>query len=196
VKYARNLIALGVVAVLGVAIISTGCKSVPELTKENALALIQAKYDQSPAAAITILLNKQAMGQGIVANYWQLSKVYPNRYWADYTLTPQGKKFIKLPAGGDVIQWRPDSSDATAYVVSVSTVATAHLKAKDLGDLSDQTVAGVSTAKGGQFSEAVNLDSLPSELQNIAHNTGNKLSSKHQAIFSYENGAWVLHSVV
>jgi hypothetical protein len=195
VKYARKLIVLVVVAVLGVVIVSTGCKSTPELTKENALALIQAKYDQTPAAGVTVLLNKQAIGQGIIAGYWQLTKVYPNRYWADYTLTPAGKKLVKVVAGGDVIQWRPDSSDSPSYVIGIITVVPSRLKAKDLGDLSSQTVSGASSAKGGQFTESVNLESLPNELQNIAHNTGNKLSTKRQAVFTYENGAWVLHSV-
>jgi hypothetical protein len=36
---------------------------------------------------------------------------------------------------------------------------------------------------------------VPDPLQNIAHNPGNTLSSKRQADFSLEGGAWKLHSI-
>jgi hypothetical protein len=195
VKNVRNLCLLGGSVLLGATMLLTGCKSTPELAKADALALIQAKYDQTPAVGANVLLNKQGVGQGITAKYWQLSRVYPNRYWADYTLTPDGKKALKLLAGGDVIQWRPSSADDANYTVAVVTVAANHLKAKDIQDISDETVPGVATAKGASFTEVVNLEGVPDALQEIAHNPGNKLSTKRQADFSLENGAWTLHSI-
>jgi hypothetical protein len=195
VKNARNLFLLGVAALLSAGALVTGCKSAPELTQANALALIQAKYDQTPAVGASIAVNKLGVGQGITAKYWELTRVYPNRYWADYTLTPDGKKAFKLLAGGDAIQWRPDSATDANYSVVVVSLAANHLKAKDIQDIQDETLPGVTTAKEATFTEAVNLDGMSDALQNIAHNPGNKLSTKHQANFSLENGVWVLHSI-
>jgi hypothetical protein len=173
----------------------TGCQSAPELTKANALALIQAKYDQTPAVGASVTVNDLGMRQGATAGYWDRTKVYPNKIWADFTIAPEGKKAFKLLNGGDVIQWRPESASDTSYSVVVLTQAANHLKAKDIQDLADETLAGVKTAKGAEFTEAVNLDGVPTALQNIAHNPGNKLSTKRQADFSLENGVWVLHSI-
>lgn len=194
-KNPRNLLLFGVAALLSAGVVLTGCKSAPELTQANALALIQAKYDQTPAVGASIAVNKQGVGQGITAKYWELVRVYPNRYWADYKLTDDGKKALKLLAGGDTIQWRPDSATDANYSVVVVSLAANHLKAKDIQDIQDETLPGVTTAKGGTFSEVMNLDGVPDALQNIAHNPGNKLSAKRQADFSLENGAWVLHSI-
>lgn len=194
-KKARNLFLLGGLVLLGAGMLVTGCKSAPELAKDKALAMIQAKYDQTPAVGATILVNKQGLSQGIAAKYWQLSRVYPNRYWADYTLTAEGKKVLKLEKGGDVIQWRPDSAEDAKYMVTITTVTANRFKVKDLQELSDETVPGVSTAKGASFTEVVNLEGVPEALQQIAHNPGNKLSDKRQANFSLEDGAWKLHSV-
>jgi hypothetical protein len=41
----------------------------------------------------------------------------------------------------------------------------------------------------------VNLDGVPDALQQIAHNPGNKLSSKRQAEFALDGGAWKLVSI-
>ena len=49
--------------------------------------------------------------------------------------------------------------------------------------------------KGASFTEAVNLDGVPDALQQIAHNPGNKLSSKRQAEFALDGGAWKLVSI-
>jgi len=185
----------GASAFLGAGLLLTGCKSAPDLTSANAQALIQAKYDQTPAVNANITLDKTGLGQGITAKLWNLTKVYPNRYWADYTLTPDGKKAVKLPGGGEVIQWRPENAGDEKFSVIVQTAAANHLKAKDVRDPQDETVPGVTTAKGAQFNESVNLDGVPDALQNIAHNPGNKLSTKRQADFSLEDGAWKLHSI-
>ena len=42
---------------------------------------------------------------------------------------------IKLPKGGDVIEWRPDSVTDTRFVAVVVTVAANHLKAHDIKDI-------------------------------------------------------------
>ena len=70
------------------------------------------------------------MQQGVNANYWLGTKRYPNGYWADFNLTPDGKKVLKLPKGGDVIQWRPDSPSDAQYVIAVVPLVDSHLKAQ------------------------------------------------------------------
>jgi hypothetical protein len=167
-----------------------GCKSAPELTQAQALTMIQAKYDQTPAVPANITVNDTGMGQGVTAKYWLGTKRYPNGYWADFTLTSDGKKVLTLASGGDVIQWRPDSpSDPHASVI-VMPVAVNHLKARDVGEI--QSVGDIRTAS---FTEDVNLDGVPQPLQDIAHNPGNKLSSSRQATFVLTNGAWTLQSI-
>ena len=187
-KIALNLRVLGAVAILGVGTLLTGCK--PDLTQANALALIQAQYDQTPAVGVSITVDDLGLNQGLTAKYWTLTKVYPNKRWADYTLTADGKKALKLLAGGDVIQWRPEPDSPAHFVVL--TVAANHLKAKDVKELQDEVGGG----KSAEFTESVNLDGVPNELQGIAHNPGNKLSTKRQADFVVEGGAWKLHGIV
>jgi hypothetical protein len=186
---------LGAVALLGVGMVLTGCKSAPDLTQDQALALIQARYDATPAVGANITVNDLGMRQGITAKYWTRTTIYPNKFWADFTLTPDGKKVITLPKGGEVIQWRPDSLTDTNYAVIVVTVAANHLKARSLAAIQDEVLAGVSTAKGASFTEAVDLTGVPDALQEIAHNPGNQLSTKRQADFALDGGAWKLHSI-
>jgi len=192
VRNAVKIQVLGALAFLGAGLLLTGCNK-PELTQANAQALIQAQYDQTPAAGVNVTVDELGLKQGITAKYWKLTKVYPNNKWADYTLTPDGKKVLKLLAGGDVIQWRPEQGHTTQFVVV--TVAANHLRSRDIKEIQDEVVAGVDTAKGTSFTESVNLDGVPEALQGIAHNPGNKLSSKRQADFSLEGGAWKLHSI-
>jgi len=45
------------------------------------------------------------------------------------------------------------------------------------------------------YTEAVSLDGVPSALQDIAHNPGNKLSTKKTATFAVDTGAWKLQSI-
>jgi hypothetical protein len=191
VKIAANLRVLGTVALLGAGLLLNGCKSAPELTAANAQALIQAKYDQDPAAGVAITVSDLGMQQGHTAKYWDRTKVYPNKYWADFTLTAEGKKVLKAPGGGDVIQWRPGSADDKTYSVVVTTVATNHLKAHGVQDPQDE----VGGTKSAIFTEAVSLDGVPPALQDIAHNPGNKLSTKRTATFTLDGGAWTLSSI-
>jgi hypothetical protein len=195
VKNAGKLLVLGVLGFLGAGWLLSGCKSAPELTQAQAQALIQARYDQTPAVGADITVTEQGLGQGVADGYWVRTKLYPNQFWADFTLTPEGKKVVKLPGGGDVIQWRPDSAANKNFLVIVTTVAASHLRARDLKDVQDETLPGVSTAEGVEYREAVNMDGVPEPLVNIAHNLGNQLSIRRMADFALENGAWKLHSI-
>jgi len=185
---------LGVVVLMSCLAVS-GCKSAPELTQTQALALIQSSYDQAAPLGANILVDDLGMRQGIAAKLWERKTIYPNKYWADFKLTPEGKKAVKLANGGDMIEWRPSGLDDTHYTVLMTTVAANHLKAHDIGELQDEMVPGSDTAKGAKFIEGVNLTGVPEALQEIAHNPGNKLSTKRQANFTLEGGAWKLHSI-
>jgi len=194
-KNARKLKALVVLAFLAVGLLLTSCKSAPDLTATEALALIQASYDQTAAVGASIFVNDLGMRQGATAKYWTRTKVYPNKFWADFTLTDEGKKALSLPNGGDVIQWRPDSATDTHYSIVVVTKAANHLKAHDISSIQDETVPGLDTAKGAAYTEGVNLQGVPGPIQDIAHNPGNKLSTKRHADFSLESGTWKLHGI-
>lgn len=194
-KNAINLKIFGVLALLGAGLMLAGCKSVPELSKDSAQAMIQAKYDQTPPVGVHIVVNDQGMGEGVIAKYWTQTKRYPNGFWGDFALTPEGKKVVKLPNGGDVIQWHPTTVKDPNYNIIVVSVAANHLRARDLKTIDDATVPGFTNAKGVDFSEAVSLDGVPAPLQDIAHNPGNQLSVKHRAEFVLENGAWKLNSI-
>lgn len=182
---------LGVAAVLGAGLLVAGCKSAPELTETQAQGLIQAKYDQSPAVPATITVYDLGMRQGVTAKYWDRSKAYPNNYWADFKLTPEGKKAVTLAGGGEIIQWRPDSADDKNFHVDVTTVAAKPLKARDVADPQD----GAADTKTAVYTEAYNLDGVPSALEEMAHDPGNQLGTKRTATFALEGGAWKLQSI-
>lgn len=182
-------------AAVSAGLVVAGCKSTPDLTASNAQALIQAKYDAQPAAGVNVRVDDLGMRQGLDAKYWNRTKMYPNKFWADFQLTPDGKKAVTLPGGGDVIQWRPESAEDKSYSIIVVTAATNHRKAHDVTNIRDEAVPGVDgMGKAGDYTESVNMDGVPAPLQGIAHNTGNKLSSKHTADFALDNGAWKLVS--
>jgi hypothetical protein len=183
------------VGFLSAGLLLSGCKQAPELTKANALALIQAKYDQAPAAGVAIAVDVNGLKDGVQAKYWDRAKVYPNRIWGDFPLTAEGKKVIKLAGGGATLQWRPDHDPDPNYAVVVTSLATSHLKAQDLQNLQDEVLPSVDTSKGADYNEVVNLEGLPDPLVKIAHNAINKLVTKRHADFAYQNGAWVLHSI-
>jgi hypothetical protein len=178
-----------VIAAAGLAL--AGCKSAPELTAANAQALIQAKYDQDPPVGATINVNDLGMRQGVTAKYWDRSKAYPIKWWADFKLTPDGQKALKLTGGGDTIQWRPDSAEDKNFSVTVIALAANHLKARDLQDPQNEADGSKSVV----FNEAVSLDGVPAPLQEIAHNPGNKLESRRTATFVLDNGAWKLQGI-
>jgi len=182
---------LAVAAMLGIGLLLSGCKSAPELTAAQAQALIQAKYDQDPPVGANITVNDLGMRQGVTAKYWDRSKAYPNKFWADFTLSPDGKKAVILPVTGDTIQWRPESPDDKNFSVVVTTVAKNHLKAHDVKDPQDE----VGGTKSAVFNEAVDLTGVPPALQDMAHNPGNRLSTKRTATFALDGGAWKLQSI-
>jgi hypothetical protein len=99
---------------------------------------------------------------------------------------------VTLPKGGDTIEWRPDSEQDKSFSVTVVSVATNHLKARDVKDPQNEA-DGTKTVV---FNESVSLDGVPAPLQDIAHNPGNKLATKRTATFSLDNGAWKLDSIV
>jgi len=181
---------LGMVSLLGAGLLLTGCKSAPELTQADAQAMIQAKYDQTPAAGAEIMVDLDGMARGLSAKYWNRTVLYPNKYWADFTLTPVGKKVVKLKNGGDVIQWHPLNAGDKNYAIPVITVATNHLKAHVVSDPQDD-VNGTKTAS---YMEIVVLDGLPNDLKIMADGPGNRLSSKHIATFAVDGGAWKLQT--
>jgi hypothetical protein len=169
----------------------TACKSAPELTAAQAQSLIQAKYDQDPAVGAPITITDLGMRQGVTAKYWDRSKAYPNKYWADFKLSDAGKKAVTLTGGGDTIEWRPDSMEDKNFSVVVTAAATNHLKAHDVKDPQDE----VGGTKVAIFTEAVSLDGVPAPLQDIAHDPGNKLSTRRTATFTLDGGAWKLSSI-
>lgn len=179
------------VASLGIGLLVAGCKSAPDFTAANAQALIQAKYDQDPPVGVAIKVDDLAMRQGVTAKYWDRAKAYPNKYWADFKLSAEGKKAIKLANGGDTIEWRPDSPEDKNFSITVMSVAVNHLKARDVKDPQTET-DGTRTVV---FNEVVGLDGVPAPLAEIAHNPGQKLSTKRTATFSLDNGAWKVDSI-
>lgn len=186
---------LGVLFLAGSGLVVAGCKSAPELTKDQALKMVQDKYDQTPGVGVNILVDDTGMRQGATAKLWDRTKVYPNKLWADFKLTPDGKKAVTLPGGGDTIEWRPANVDDKNYTIVVTTIAADHLRAHDMGDLQDEMLPGADTARAGKYTEGVNLTGVPPVLQDIAHHPGNKLSSKKQADFALANGSWQLKSI-
>ena len=195
VKQLLNFKALGAVVLLGAGLGMTGCNSAPELTQADALKLVQAGYDKAAPAGITIFVDDLGMRQGATAKYWDRTTIYPNKYWADFKLTDAGKKAVKLENGGDTIEWRPASEDDKAYNVKMTTLQANHLRAHDLGEIEDSVIPGVEHAKTAGFTEGVDLTGVPDTLQQIAHNPGNRLSTKRHADFALVNGAWTVHGV-
>jgi hypothetical protein len=172
----------------------TGCNSAPALTATSAQTVIQSHYDNQAPSGVTISVDKVGLQQGLTAGYWKLAKVYPNQRWADYALTPEGKKVLKLSSGGDVIQWRPEQDGDFHFLIETTSANT--MRARDVQDPQDETLANTKTARSVTYTESVNMSGVPQPLQDMAHNAGNRLSKKRQADLSYENGAWKVHGIV
>lgn len=184
---------LGALALVCVALWIVGCKVKPPLGSGEAQALLQAEYDRRPAEGILIVVDRIGLRQGLAANYWKLTKVYPNQRWADYTLTADGKKVLKLQRGGEVFQWRPDANgDFKVYVV---TLVTNRLRATDVAEPETDSIPGAAASKSVAFSESVVLDGVPEALQDIARNPGNRLSSRRHASFVLVGGNWTVQNI-
>jgi hypothetical protein len=182
---------LSAFVLLAVGLVMAGCKSAPPLTKEQALSVIQAKYDSMPPAPASISVDDRGMQMGVSAKYWVGLKRYPNGYWGDFQLTPEGKKVVTLVDGGDVIQWRPEQQLDPKYVIGLQTIATNHLKARDVSDIEDDGSGGKTVA----YTEDVVLTGVPDAMQGIAHNPGNRLSTRRTASFTLKDGSWSLQSI-
>lgn len=190
VKNAVKIQRLAALVLLGAGGFLAGCKSAPELTQDQAKTMIQAKYDKDAGTIFNIAVDDRGMQQGVHANYWVGVKRYPNGYWGDFKLTPEGMKVVKLQSGGDTIQWRPDGPNEPTYTIVVVPLTTTKLKTRNIGDV--QTLADSRTVT---YMEDVDLSSLPAPLQSIAQNPGNKLSTQRVATFTLVNGAWTLQSI-
>lgn len=177
------------VALVGAMGMVAGCKSAPPLAQADAQKLIQAKYDADPAQPVSITVSDLGMQQGANAKLWSRTKVYPNRYWADFTLTPEGKKAVKLDKG-DSLEWRPNSADDKSYALVIQTAASTHPRVRDVAAPQD---AGAT--KTVTFTEAVNLEGVQADLVAIAHNPGNKLSEQKTATFVQDGDHWKLDSI-
>ena len=189
-KKAVKMQALAALVVLGGGGFLAGCKSAPDLTSDQALTMIQAKYASDPGAPFDITVDDRGMQQGVSAKYWVGTKRYPNGYWGDFKLTDDGKKVVKLPKGGDVIEWRPDSPNDPNYVIVVVPLMVSHMKARNVGDVQSLGDTRVVT-----YMEDVDLSGMPAPLQGIAEDPGNKLTTQRQATFVLTNGAWTLKSI-
>lgn len=191
VKTLLKVYGLGALLLGTTGLLMTGCKSAPELTKDAAVAMIQAQYDSQPPVSANILVNDDGMKAGVTAKYWDRLKGYPNKYWADFKLTDAGKKVVKLPGGGDTIEWHPQSATDTKYQVVVNPVVAGHLKAKNAEDPQDE----MSGTKSVRFDEVTNMDGVPDTLQAMARGSNTKVSTRRTATFVLDNGAWKVKSV-
>jgi hypothetical protein len=190
VKNAVKIQALAALVLLGAGGFLAGCKQAPNLTQDQAKAMIQAKYDKDPGTVFNIAVDDVGMQKGVHANYWLGVKRYPNGYWGDFKLTPDGVKVVKLQSGGDTIQWRPDGPKDSNYTIIVIPLVTSKLKTRSIGDV--QTIVDTRTVT---YIEDVDLSGLPAPLQGIAQNPFNKLSTQRVATFTLVDGAWTLKSV-
>ena len=189
-KNAVKIQTLAALVLLGAGGFLTGCKSAPDLTQDQAKTMIQAKYDKDPGTVFNIAVNDRGMQQGVNANYWLGVKRYPNGYWGDFKLTPDGMKVVKLQNGGDTIQWRPEGPNDPNYTIIVVPLVPSKLKMRNPGDV--QTIADTRTVT---YMEDVDLSNLPAPLQGLTNNPANKLSTKRMATFALANGAWTLQSI-
>lgn len=189
-KNAVKLQLLGAMALLGAGLLLAGCKSAPPLSKTDALALIQAKYDSAPATSIDVIVGDNGMRDGVTAGYWVGKGRYPNGYWADFTITPAGAKLLKLQGGGSTIQWRPDNPSDKTFTITMETVQTTHPKARDISDVAD-----FGDGKTADFTEAKDLGGLPPVLAGIVRNPPNVLSQVKHANFALVNGAWTVSAI-
>ncbi len=192
-KSAMKLPIWGAVLIIGTGLAFQGCKSAPPLSQADAQKLIQAYYDQQPPASVTIYVDSTGLRQGFDAKYWKLTKVYPNKRWADYDLTDDGKKVLKLEGGKTSIEWRPDEQGKAHFYVT--TVQANHPKVNEVAEPQDDVVPGVETARSAKFTQDANLDGMPDPVKQMAHDVGNILSSRKTAEFALDGSNWKVHDI-
>jgi len=193
VKRASIFRILGALLIMSAGLALSACKSVPPLAQADAQKLIQAYYEQQPPTNVNIYVDSTGLRQGYDAKYWKLTKVYPNKRWADYDFTDDGKKVLMQDGGATTIQWRPDDQGKAHFYVN--TVQTNHPGITEVSDPQDDVVAGVDTAKSCKFTLDANLNGAPDPVKQMAHDVGNILSSRHTADFALENGNWKVHDI-
>ncbi len=184
---------VGALLVMSAGLALSACKSAPPLSQSDAQKLIQAYYDQQPPSSTNIYVDSTGLRQGYEAKYWKLTKVYPNKRWADYDFTDDGKKVLKQDGGATTIQWRPDDQGKAHFYVT--TVQTNHPKITEVTDPQDDVIPGVDTAKSCKFTLDTNLDGYPDTVKQMSHDVGNMLSSRHTAEFALDNGSWKVHNI-
>jgi hypothetical protein len=94
VKNAVKIQTFAALVLLGAGGFLAGCKSAPDLTQDQAKTMIQANYDQSAGTPFNIAVDDTGMQKGVHAKYWSGVKSYPNGYWGDFKLSPDGVKLI------------------------------------------------------------------------------------------------------
>ncbi|MGH9563690.1 MAG: hypothetical protein ACRD3S_19730 [Terracidiphilus sp.] len=189
-KSAVKMQVFAALVLLGAGAFLAGCKAAPELTQDQAKAMIQAKYDHDPGSVFHVVVDDAGMQLGVQAKYWNGVKRYPNGYWGDFKLTPDGAKLVKLASGGDTIQWRPENPGDPSYLIAMVTVAPVKHSARNIGDVQTLT-----DKRAVRFTEDADLSSLPAILHSIAQGPGNQLSAQRVANFTLVNGAWTLDSI-
>ena len=186
-----GICASGVLAVGLAGLLVTGCKQPSDFTGDQALALIQARYDQQPPVNATVMVNDDGMKAGVLAKYWDRSKAYPNRYWADFKLSSEGRKAVKLADGGDTIAWHPDSPADPRYKIAVVALATNHLKAANASEPQN----GAGGTKAVIYDEVTSLKGAPDPVQKMARDSHTVLTTRRTATFVKDSGAWKLQSI-
>ena len=122
-----------------------------------------------------------------------------NKYWVDelygaFLITPllMFTRVSELIVDGGLV----DGSGAAA---GATTRGLAWLTRKQIsGNIRSYAgwlAIGAAAVIALMITEAVNLDGVPDGLQGIAHNPGNKLSTKRQASFVLDGGAWKLQGI-
>ena len=101
VKNAVKLQVLGILVAFAAGLWMAGCKSAPDLTQAQALTMIQAKYDQTPAAPVSITVNDSRHAAGVTAKYWFETKRYPNGYWGGLYGDARRQEGTHVAGGGE-----------------------------------------------------------------------------------------------
>jgi len=194
VKSVRKVQFWGAVLIAVTGLATTGCKSTPPLSQDDAQKLIQAYYDQQPPEPVHIYVDYTGLKQGVDAKYWKVTHSYAaNKNWGDLDLTDEGKKTFKLEDGSSTIHWRPDDQNKGHFYIT--TVQATHPKISEVGEPQDDVVPGVDTAKSCKFTRTDNLEGMPDTAKQMAHDVGNSLTQRHTADFALEGGAWKVHAI-
>jgi len=129
--------ALGALAFLGAGLLLTGCKTAPELTQANAQALIQAKYDQTPAVGVSIAWTNWGLGRAWRPSIGSGPSSIPTDSGRLHA-NPRGQEGAQAAKWGRCDPVAPESAEDKHFSVIVVTVAANHLKAHDVKEPQDE----------------------------------------------------------